>query len=132
MDRKLFSVEGDNLLYAKHDVVIISSGDRKALEQINVNLNQTAEILSKRGISLYFMPCVDKYDLYRPFIVNNNQPKNNFFETFRQLPKQYTFVDTKQILSAQLGKGVQDVFYPDDTHWSWKASQRIFENVKFR
>lgn len=132
MERKLFSVAGNNLLYAKHDVVIIPSNNRKALEQINANLNQIAELLSKKGIKLYFMPCVDKYDLYNPFIVNNAQPMSSFFETFRQLPKRYTFIDTKQILSKQLEEGVQDVFYPDDTHWSWKASQRIFETVRFR
>ncbi|MBK5276386.1 MAG: hypothetical protein JJE30_15255 [Desulfuromonadales bacterium] len=111
---------------------MIASGNRKALERINANINQVAELLAKRGIRLYFMPCVDKYDLYSPFIVNNKKPRNEFFETFRQLPKRYTFVDTKQILAAQLKEGVQDVFYPDDTHWSWKASQRVFETVRFR
>lgn len=132
LNRTLFSVEGNTLLYFKTDVDKIDSNNRKALEQINANLNQIAELLSKKGTRLYFMPCVDKYDLYSQFIINNQGPRNNFFETFRSLPLKYTLIDTKNILSEMLTEGILDVFFPDDSHWSWKASQRVFDTVIFR
>jgi hypothetical protein len=132
LTKKLFSVEGNTLLYYRGDVQKIASNSAQALNQINDNLNKVADLLAKRGVKLYFMPCVDKYDLYSPYIPDNKLPKNTFFEMFRPLPKRYSFVDTKEILSAAVAEGVQDVFFPDDTHWSSKASERIFQNVKFR
>jgi hypothetical protein len=132
LSRALFSVQGNTLLFSKEEVDKISANSNESLARINDNLNLVAAMLAKKGIKLYFMPCVDKYDLYSPYIVDNKRPRNNFFELFRTLPKDYVFVDTKQILGAALEEGVQDLFFPDDTHWNWKASRRIFETVKFR
>jgi len=132
LNRKLFTVQDDTLLYYRNDVKHIPRINKEALEQINDNLNQVAELLAKRGVKLYFMPCVDKYDLYSPYIANNKQPKNSFFDIFRQLPKQYTFIDTKEILSEKVAQGVRDIYYSDETHWSWKASASIFEKVRFK
>jgi hypothetical protein len=50
----------------------------------------------------------------------------------RPLPRRYTLIDTKAILAEELRKGVKDVYYADDTHWSWKASEAIFKVVTFR
>ena len=132
LNRKFFSVEGETLLYYSGDIEKITGSRMESFEQINSNLNKLAEILAKKGISLYFMPCVDKYDLYSPYILQNHHPRNDFFESFLVLSKKYTFIDTKEILSKMLLEGIIDVFYPDDSHWSWKASQRIFETVRFR
>ena len=45
------------------------------------------------------------------------------------LPKDYVFINTKKILLDELERGEKDVFFKDDTHWSWKASKAIFEKV---
>ena len=63
------------------------------------------------------MPCVDKYNLYSDYVVNNPYPRSIFFEKLRMLPKKYFFIDTKAILAAKLCKGEKDVFYADETHW---------------
>ncbi len=98
---------------------------------LNNNLNRLAGLLEGKGISLVFMPCVDKFNLYSDYIVNNPYPRSTFFEELRTLPKRYRFIDTKAILIAELLKGEKDIFYADDTHWSWKASKKIFETVIF-
>ena len=77
------------------------------------------------------MPVVDKYNLYSNFIVDNPYPRSTFFEKLRQLPKRYAFIDTKQILMEELERGELDLYYPDDSHWSWKAPQKIFNTVRF-
>ena len=54
-----------------------------------------------------------------------------FFELLREQPKEYVFVDTKKLLTEEVNKGEKDVYYADDTHWSWKASKKIAESMKF-
>ena len=98
---------------------------------INANLNMLADKLANKGIKLVFMPCVDKLSLYSDYIVKNPYPRDIFFEELRKLPKHYEFIDTKAILSEELRKGEKDIFYADDTHWSWKASDKIFSIVRF-
>jgi hypothetical protein len=74
---------------------------------------------------------VDKYTLYCKWLRRKKYPESPFFEMLRPLPKRYRFIDTKQILRAELERGEKDVFYADDTHASWKASQRIFTLERF-
>jgi len=101
------------------------------IDKLNNNLNALSKILKKKNIKLYFMPAVDKYNLYSKYIVNNTYPQSIFFEELRKLPKEYTFIDTKTILLEELKKGVKDIYHSDDTHWSYKASEAIFKKVKF-
>lgn len=130
--KPLFSVKADNkLLFFREDINIIPVTNEKYVSVVNDNLNKLADILRTKGITLYFMPSVDKYNLYSTFIVDNPYPYSTFFEELRKLPKRYTLIDTKAILLPELEKGERDVFYPDDTHWSWKASKKIFETVRF-
>lgn len=119
------------LLFYRDDIRKIALSTPRTVSLLNDNLNTVADMLAKKGIKFYFMPCVDKYDLYSDFIVDNPYPASTFFEELRKMPKRYTLIDTKAILLPELEKGVKDVFYPDDTHWSWKASKKIFETVRF-
>lgn len=124
----LFSVPDSNrLLFLRYKRL----PSPEIVQGLNDNLNRLAELLDHKGIKLVFMPCVDKFNLYSDYIVNNPYPRSTFFEELRKLPKRYRFIDTKAILAEELSKGEKDVFYADDTHWSWKASKRIFENVRF-
>lgn len=132
LDRPLFSVpNADRLLFYGNDVHNISHATPARMKQLNDNLNALAAKLAPKGIQLCFMPVVDKYDLYNEFIIDNRYPRSTFFPQLRALPKQYRLIDTKALLEPELRKGVLDVFYPDDGHWSWKASQKIFEQVAF-
>ncbi|MDD2321367.1 MAG: hypothetical protein PHO83_15085 [Geobacteraceae bacterium] len=133
MDRTLFSVsKGTDLLFYQYDLQVIPFTTSKTIAEINDTMNHVAEILARKGIRLIFMPVVSKYDLYSEFIVDNPYPASTFFEKLRPLPKNYLFIDTKAVLQEEVRKGVQDVFFADDTHWSWKASQILFEKERFR
>lgn len=130
LDRDFFSVKAPRqLLFYDEAIEKIKQSNEKSIALINNNFNQLQKILAKKNIKLYFMPVVTKYNLYSKYIVNNPYPKSVFFELLRPLPKQYTFIDTKQILGAALEEGMQDVFYADDTHWSYLASEKIFSNM---
>jgi hypothetical protein len=132
LSRPLFSCEkGDRLLFYRDDLLGAPLATPEKMRRLNDNLNALADMLSKKGIRLVFMPCVDKYDLYGDYLVGNRHPRSRFFEELRSLPKKYDVIDSKAILAEEVSRGEKDIFYPDDTHWSWKGHEKIFRTVKF-
>jgi len=132
LDRTFFSGNlGTTLLFYRDDVKNISYSTPDAVAKINDNLNTLADRLAAKGIQLVFMPIVDKYDLFFDYIVMNQYPRNNFFDLLRPLKRRYRLVDTKAILGEEIRNGERDIFYVDDTHWTWKASKKLFETERF-
>lgn len=132
LSKKLFNTKEENIaLFFYKDLNRIKNSTDEKVQLLNDNLNIIADKLARKGIKFYFMPSVDKYNLYEPYIINNKHPKSVFFEKLRPLKKRYNLIDTKEILSKELGKGEKDIYYSDDTHWSYKASESIFKNCKF-
>lgn len=121
------------LLYYHEDLNYIKQQTNIAL--INENLNKAAQLLNERGIRLIFMPCVDKFDLYYPYIKNKSGiPENTLFEDLRKVSnKNYIFIDTKKILREALERGEKDIYWLNDTHWSWRGMsivcEKIFEEI---
>jgi hypothetical protein len=132
LTRPLFSArDADTLLFFHKDVKHRQRITPENIARMNDYLNTLADRLADKGIRLSFMPVVDKYDLYSSYIVRNRYQESRFFEEFRKLPKRYRFIDTKALLREELERGEKDIFYADETHWSWKASRKIFETVRF-
>lgn len=131
LSESLFSIgDGKDLLFYKSELKSISKNTLSNIEKVNNELNKLALVLKKEGITLIFMPAVVKFDLYRDFIVNKNiYPEDQFFNIFRKLKKSYLFIDTKEILVNELQKRTKDIFYIDDTHWSYKASNLIAKDI---
>lgn len=133
LSKSLFTAEKDDeLLFFFEDLATIPYTTPARVRAVNETFNELADILGKKGIELYFMPIVDKYDLYSELIINNPYPKNPFFDELRKLPKRYNFIDTKAILLPLVREGEKDIYFADDTHWTWKASQAVFEKVRFQ
>lgn len=131
LKKELFSIgSGKELLYYHLDVTSIKGNTQASIEEVNAHLNRLAQFLKQKNIELIFMPAVSKYDLYSDFIVNNKYPKDPFFDILRPLKKEYIFIDTKAILLEELHKGEKDIFYCDDTHWSYKASNAIANHMQ--
>ena len=132
LTQDFFSVKNSNiLLFYRDDVKHINRATPANIKKLNDNLNTMADMLAKKGITFHFMPCVDKYDLYSAYLSGNPFPQSAFFEELRKLPKRYHLIDTKAALMPALSRGEKDVFYPDDSHWSWKGSEIIFSTYRF-
>ena len=132
LSKNLFSSNTPNkLITYKTDINNLSHFTPANIEYVNKNFNKLASLLKKLNIELYFMPAVDRYDLYYDYILNNKYLKNDFFDLIREMPKEYKFVDTKKILLPFLENGEKDIFYSDDTHWSYKASDIITSDEIF-
>ena len=128
---KLFSAKADKkLLFHKEEVENIPYTTNQNILILNNNLNKLASLLQKKNIKLAFMPAVDKYNLYSPYILNNKFPKSKFFELIRPLNKIYYFIDTKAILAPLLPK-TKDLYYADDTHWNYIAAEEIIKYTPF-
>ncbi|MRR33353.1 hypothetical protein EG829_01470 [bacterium] len=133
LNKPCFSVDNeDKLLFYDHDIKRIAGSNDATVAALNANLNTLSDRLGKRNIRLYFMPIVDKYNLYSDYIVENSYPRSVFFEKLRKQPRKYALIDTKALLAPEVRKGERDIYYADDTHWGWKASETIFRTVRFR
>ncbi|QFR48652.1 hypothetical protein FJR48_02500 [Sulfurimonas lithotrophica] len=131
LNNDFFTSEIKNeLLFFYDDIRVLKDETLKNIKKVNDNFNNLAKLLSNKGIKLYFMPSVDKYNLYSRYITSNKYTQSVLFEELRKLPKEYILIDTKNILSKEIESGAKDIFYPDETHWSYKASKAIFKSVK--
>lgn len=129
LNQRFFSTSrGDMLIFHSQDISAARKASPKSIAAVNDNLNLLTDILKAKGINLIFMPAPDKLTMYEPYLKKKTYPKSIFFEELRKLPKRYTFIDTKQILSRELAAGVQDLYHQDDTHWSRKAPEAIAKN----
>ncbi|MGJ0378309.1 hypothetical protein [Aliarcobacter cryaerophilus] len=132
LNKDLFTSKSSSKLAFYHeDIKKLSLETKENIELLNHNFNNLADILESKGIKLIFMPAVDKYNLYRPYIISNNYIESIFFEYLSTLDKKYIFINTKEILSKNLENSERDIFYADDTHWSYKASNNIIESDAF-
>ena len=133
LNKDFFSTEvSRDLLFYDEDLKYLKYESEENIKLLNNNFNKLSHALSKKNIKLIFMPAVDKYNLYSPYIISNTYQKSIFFEYLDSLPKDYIFINTKKILSEQLEKGEKDIFYADDTHWSHKASEVIIKDESFK
>ena len=117
------------LLFYNEDIINIAAVNYDSVKTMNNNFNNVAEILDIKNIKFVFMPAVDKYDLYYPHVASNNKIDNPLFTYLRLLDKKYIFIDTKEILQKSLNKGEKDIYWNDDTHWSWKGGSLVWKEL---
>jgi hypothetical protein len=134
LNQQFFSQQhySHTLLFHLEDVKYASDINDSRIGKLNKNLNQLAKLLRTLDIQLFYMPAVDKYDLYYDYIKNNPFPQNHYFNLLEKQEKEYILVNTKTILLEALKNGEIDIFYADDTHWSYKASEKITANKVFQ
>lgn len=134
LNKNLFSTKTfqNQLLIHNEDTISLEYYTPKNVRLINDNFNKLAKKLKPLGIKLIFLVGTDKYDIYYPYIRNNPFIENRFFSLMRPLKKEYIFIDSKKILRNLLKNKVKDVYYSDDTHWSYKASEAIAKSKQFQ
>lgn len=120
---------GTELLFFFRDIDSIKHNSIDNLKLVNEQFNSLSKKLKTEGINLIFMPAVNKYDLYYDYILNNKYEKDQFFDIYRSLQKDYIFIDTKKIFLDCLKDNTQDIYYIDDMHWSNIASDIITNEI---
>jgi hypothetical protein len=127
----LFSIKENNLLFVYKDLSCLEeNNDLVGVQKLNNVLNDLSNKLRGKKIKLIVLPAPDKYDLYYDYIADKtNFPRPLFFNHLGTLKKDYVYIDSKKILSAQL-VSKKDIYFYDDTHWSPVASKIIVDEIK--
>ena len=133
LNKNLFSTPHyqDNLLFHYSNVEYIKN-NIQLVKKINQNFNHLAKLLKTLDIKLLFLVAPDKYDIYYNYIQKNKFQENKFFTLIEPLQKQYLFINTEKILREQLKNNTLDLYYSDDTHWSYKASDTVTNDHIFK
>ncbi len=127
LDRDFFSSDEPRKLYFyHHDIMYGANIDIKKEK----NPREVFDILQtkakEKGISLILLVAVDKYDLYQNHIEKNPFPlktiNEDLVEAIGETP---SLLITKDYLAPLIEKGEKDVFKFTDTHWSYKASKVV-------
>ena len=133
LNKQLFSTPSytNTLLFHYSDVQYIKNNP-KLVMKINDNFNHLADMLKTLNIKLLFLVAPDKYDIYYPYIDQNPFQENKFFTLINPLQKNYLFIDSEKVLRDKLAQNTLDLYYSDDTHWSYKASDAITNDQVFK
>ena len=127
LNRPMFSNKsGENVLLSySGDTVHFSadylSGAIKKLEKLH-------QLAKKRNVKLIYMIAPNKSTLYNPYCID----ENNFFivlntkSQFDTLPYVY---NPLRILRPLAEKGVKDIYYADDTHWTPTTAKIVGEGL---
>jgi hypothetical protein len=94
------------------------------IEKAKENLALLNKKFSERGIKLIFLIAADKYDVYRPFMLNNSMPVDTTTDGLSNIPGVYV-INTKPMLQEMVQNEKKDVYMVNDTHWSYKASEAV-------
>ena len=133
LSKKLFSPKNykNSILFHYSDVLNINN-DQNLVNKINENFNHLAKLLQTLNIKLLFLVAPDKYNIYYKYLEKNPFQENKFFELIKPLKKEYLFIDAQTILRNKLQQGTLDLYYSDDTHWSYKASDAVTDDSIFQ
>lgn len=127
----LFSINQSNLLFVYRDLTCLEgNNDLAGVQKLNNVLNDLSNKLRGKKVKLIVLPAPDKYDLYYDYIADKSKfPRPLFFNHLNALKKEYIYIDSKKILSAQL-ETKKDIYFYDDTHWSPVASKIITDEIE--
>jgi len=88
------------------------------------NLTLLNEKFQEKGVKLIYLVAADKYDVYRPFMVDNSLPIDTTTNWLSDVSDVFV-IDTKPMLQEMVKNGEKDVYMLNDTHWSYKASEAV-------
>lgn len=87
----------------------------------------------EKGIDLVFMVAVDKYDLYQDYIVDNPYgPKTVNEDLTRFVDDTTVLLVSKHYLLPAVQQGEPDIFMYHGTHWSYKGSAILGDEIHRR
>lgn len=129
LNTELFTAEGDEdeLMYLLWDFTQRIDG----VEQANSNIESVAAYCRERGIELIFLPCPDKSTVYYPYLVQDGREyaEKTYLDELAAQPHSYYLVDAKGVLRAAAARGEKDLYWADDTHWSWRGFELVVDEM---
>lgn len=123
----MFSLDGERarqLLFYEEDLWFTK--EELKYDIINKTLLLMDSLAASNNCTMFFVPTVDKYDAYSPYIVDNQHPQNHTIDSLEcRLDKRINFINVKDTISAMLRNHVKDVYWSNNTHWSPIGSKAV-------
>ena len=135
LQRSLFSSGEREVMFLGKDKVLLKyNNDTARINRVNEVLNDLGERLALQDIQLIVVPAPNKYTIYHNYFQDRDRyPAPTTLSYLSQLPKSYTYIDTRALLLRKV-EDEEDLYFYDDTHWSPSAakavSQQILEAMK--
>ena len=87
----------------------------------------------EKGVYPIVLIATDKYDFYQQHIIDNPWPAKTVLEDMAQMIGDTPhLLLSKPYLTPLLERGEKDIFKYNDTHWSWKASRVVADELARR
>ena len=132
ISKTLFTGTRGQTLYFYTDDIIDNgfSIPEESYSLVKANIDSLFLKASSKNIHLMILVCPDKYDIYQDFIVDNPYPRKTINEDFRKIVgNREDIIIGKEILLPYINKGMKDIYYFDDTHWSFKSAELIADTL---
>ena len=129
LDMDLFTSDKPRDLYFFRDDIEMGVSIRNG-EKVKQVYDILQEKAAEKGVRLIVMVAADKYDIYQNHIVDNPFPvKTNNEDIERIIGRSTSLLLTKRYLLPFIDKEEKDVYMFNDTHWSYKASKIIADEL---
>lgn len=131
LDAGYFESDNPDKLYFYKDDIDSGTGIKKKNEaKVQYVYNTLRQKAYEKGIKLFFLIAVDKYDLYQKHIINNEFPRKTVNEDIKRIIGDNSdIIFSKYNLLPLIEKQEKDIFLYNDTHWSYKASKIIADVI---
>ena len=130
LDAPFFSGSRPTDLFFYQDDLLLMSVDEKIGQQSMQGLSKLLTVARQKGVRLLLLVCPDKYDIYQHHIVDNPYPLKTVNEDFRRLAvDSLSIFFAKDVLLPHVDAGEIDLYYHDDTHWSYKSARYVADSL---
>ena len=130
LDAPFFSGTCPADLYFYQDDLLLMSADDEIGRQAMQGLGKLLTVARQKGVRLLLLVCPDKYDIYQHHIVDNPYPPKTINEDFRRLAADsLPIFFAKDVLLPHVDAGEIDLYYHDDTHWSYKSARYVADSL---
>ncbi|MEG1555791.1 MAG: hypothetical protein RR356_03610 [Bacteroidales bacterium] len=128
LNQSFFSIHPQDL-YFYIDDLNTAELTKNEIEAAKQNLLKLHQLFESYHINMIYMVASDKYDLYRPYIVRNSFPSKEIMQSFEAFDSTCYYLNTQNILRPLLQQGIHDVYFANDSHWSYIASEKVAEKL---
>lgn len=131
LKKQLFSgTRGRSLYFYYHDITQGFSIPKESYNQVRANIDSLYDKAASKGIELLILICPDKYDMYQDYVENNPYPRKSINEDFRKIVGcREDIIIGKEVLLPYIQSGEKDMYYFDDSHWSYKSAKIIADTL---
>ena len=119
---------GDELLFYRGDLHgALNSGNQPRLDAALKHVQELADLCHQQGLQFdLIVPPVKSY-LYYDWVDRPFYPDSKLLEALQGHAAGY--VDLKQRFHRELEAGYQDLYLPDDSHWTYPAAEMAAEEL---